>query len=135
MDTKPKATTKQETTIEFENDNHRFFYFRKVVQRWKDNGYKHELIDEGELHKILDNYIDVFIMVLDHKLDIYRGVLEYEDGNYIIKNPYVEDEDDKHNITHLKFNGVEPRKLNALLGVYYKKSTPKKSKVYKKYKN
>jgi len=132
MNTKPKATTKQETTIEFENDNHRFFYFRKVVQRWKDNGYKHELIDEGELHTILDKYIDSFIMVLDSNLDIYRGVLEYEDGNYLIKNPYAIDEEEKHNITELCFNGVEPRKLNALLGLYYKNTLKKNKTKYKK---
>ena len=125
-----KATTKQPTTIEFENDNHRFFYFRKAVQRWKDNGYNHELIDNGELTQILDKHLDTFVMILDDKLDIYRGVLSYEDGNYLIKNPYSEDETDVQNINDLAFFDVSPRKLVALLGLYYKK-TLKKSKSTK----
>jgi len=131
-DNKQKSTTKQEITIDFENDNHRFFYFRKVVQRWKDNKYKQELIDDDELHKILDKYINSFIMLLDNNLNIYRGILEYEDGNYLIKNPYAFDEEEKHNITNLSFTGVKPIMLNDLLGLYYKNTFKKNNTKYKK---
>jgi len=129
----------------FEDDKHKFYYHRKITNKWLEKGYvKLSCLDEEDKYGVLSMVVNKFVMFMDHQFNIYRGVVKmttptetdnvsefnpkfYFDNSY--SNEKLDIDDEVFNFDELK---LLDRNKYEIRGFYHKPTEDKKKKKPKK---